>query len=512
MARNQARSEQFAFSRRQGRSDASRVRLVQCRPPYHMTVFTMGGSMSDRRVDAVVIGSGQGGGPLAGAFARAGRRTVLIERAHIGGTCINEGCTPSKTMVASARVAYLARRAGDYGVDCGATSVDLARVVVRKRAMVRRFRAGSERRLATSGVEVMSADARFVGERRIEARAPDGATHTLSADVVIIDTGSRPARPPIPGLDDVPTLDSTSIMELEVVPEHLLVLGGGYVGLEFAQMFRRFGSRVTVIQRDEQLLPREDADVADAVAKVLGEDGIDVVLGAETTRVSCTEQRIALTVRRNSGPGTIEGSHLLVATGRTPNTESLDAAAGGVALDARGFVRVDARLATSAPGVYAVGDVTGGPAFTHISYDDFRILRTNLLEGGSATTQGRLVPYVVYIDPQLGRVGLTQREAAERGQNIDVATMPMSSIARALETDESRGFVKVLVDRETHRILGCAVLGIEGGEVMSMLQLAMMGDLPYTALRNAVFAHPTLAESLNNLFAPLDPASQTRSA
>ncbi|HEY7876686.1 MAG TPA: mercuric reductase [Gemmatimonadaceae bacterium] len=461
--------------------------------------------MNARHVDALVIGSGQGGGPLAGALARAGRRTVLIERSHIGGTCINEGCTPSKTMVASARVAYLARRAEDYGVRCDNVRVDLPHVVDRKRAIVRSFRSGSERRLTASGVEVLFADARFTGERRIEARAADGSTQTLTADLVIIDTGARPSRPSIPGLGDVPALDSTSIMELETLPGHLLVLGGGYVGLEFAQMFRRFGSRVTVIDRGPQLVTHEDADVAGAVLAILRDDGIDVVLRAETTHAARTADGVTLTVQVANEMRTVTGTHLLVATGRTPNTDTLAAVEGGVALDERGFVRVDARLATTARGVYAVGDVKGGPGFTHISYDDFRILRANLLEGGTATTEGRLVPYVMFIDPQLGGVGLTEREALAHGHKIAIGTLPMANVARAIETAETRGFMKVVVDRETQRILGAAVLGIEGGEVMSMLQLAMMGGLPYAALRDGVFAHPTLAESLNNLFGALTP-------
>lgn len=459
--------------------------------------------MGDTHVDALVIGSGQGGGPLAGEFARAGRRTVLIERRYIGGTCINDGCTPTKTMIASARVAYIANRAADFGVRCDDVSVDLAAVVARKRAIVTEFRQGSERRLSTAGVDVIFGDARFVGERRVEVRATDGTTRTLSAPIVIINTGDRPARPSISGLDHVSVLDSTSIMDLETLPPHLLVVGGGYVGVEFAQMFRRFGSRVTIVNRDAQLLVHEDADVADAVAAILREDGIDIVLDATTTRVAPTPNGVLLDLTTGGVPRRIEASHMLIATGRVPNTDTLQADAAGVALDERGHIKVDDRLATTAPGVYAIGDVKGGPAFTHISYDDFRILRANLLRGGAASTAGRLVPYTVYIDPQLGGIGLTEREARAQRRNVAIAMMPMKQVARAIEVAEPRGLMKVVVDSDTQRILGCAVLGLQGGEIMSMLQLAMMGDLPYTTLRDAVFAHPTLAESLNNLFAGL---------
>jgi pyruvate/2-oxoglutarate dehydrogenase complex dihydrolipoamide dehydrogenase (E3) component len=461
--------------------------------------------MADLHVDALVIGSGQGGGPLAGAFARAGRHTILIERRYIGGTCINDGCTPTKTMIASARVAHLAKRASDFGVRCGDVSVDLPAVLARKRAVVTDFRQGSEHRLATAGVEVIFGDARFVGERRVEVHVTDGSTRTLSADTVIINAGARPARPQIPGLDQVSALDSTSIMELEMLPTHLVVIGGGYVGVEFAQMFRRFGSRVTIVNRDAQLLAHEDQDIADAVAAILREDGLDILLDAQPTRVAPIPNGVRLEVTAHGNARRIEASHVLVATGRVPNTDALHAGAAGIAVDPRGYITVDERLATTAPGVYAIGDVKGGPAFTHISYDDFRILRTNLLQGGAATTAGRLVPYTVFIDPQLGGIGLTERQARAQRRNVAVAMMPMSHVARAVEVAEPRGLMKVVVDRDTSRLLGCAVLGLEGGEIMSMLQLAMMGDLPYTTLRDAVFAHPTFAESMNNLFAGLTP-------
>lgn len=461
--------------------------------------------MADLHVDALVIGSGQGGGPIAGAFANAGRRTVLVERRFIGGTCINDGCTPTKTMIASARVAYLAKRAPDFGIQCGDVTVDFPAVIARKRAIVTDFRESSERSLAAAGVEVMFGDATFVGQRRVEVRAANGSSRTLSASTVVINTGARPARPPIHGLDRVPALDSTSIMELRALPAHLLVVGGGYVGVEFAQMFRRFGSRVTIVSRGAQLLAHEDTDIADAVATILRDDGIDLLLDADATAVEQTPNGVRLDVMSRGSSRRIDATHLLVATGRVPNTETMHLERAGIATGAGGHITVDERLATTASGVYAIGDVKGGPAFTHISYDDFRILRANLLNGGAATVSGRLVPYTVFIDPQLGGIGLTERAARAQRRNIAVATMPMSHVARALEVAEPRGLMKVIVERDTRRILGCAVLGLEGGEIMSMLQVAMMGNLPYTVLRDGVFAHPTFAESVNNLFAGLTP-------
>jgi pyruvate/2-oxoglutarate dehydrogenase complex dihydrolipoamide dehydrogenase (E3) component len=456
--------------------------------------------------DAIVIGAGQAGGPLSTALANAGWKTAIIERVHVGGTCINEGCTPTKTMVASARVAYLARRGADYGVHTGPVIIDMVKVRQRKRDIVDSFRSGSERSIErAAGLDLLMGEASFTGPKTLEVLLNAGETRQLTASAIFINAGERPAKLALAGIENVPTLDSTSIMELDTVPEHLLIIGGGYVGLEFGQMFRRFGSQVTIIQRGAFLLSREDPDVAGEVANILREDGIEVLLETKPVRVEQTAQgTIHLTVQTPAGERTLSGSHLLAAAGRVPNSDWLNLDAAGIQTDKRGSIQVNERLETNVPGIYALGDVKGGPAFTHISYDDFRIIRTNLLENGKASTRERLVPYTVFIDPQLGRVGMSETEARAHGHNIKVAKMPMNYVARALEVDESRGFMKAVVDAGTGQILGCAVLGIEGGEIMAVLQMAMMGKVPYKVLRDAVFAHPTLAESLNNLFSTLD--------
>jgi pyruvate/2-oxoglutarate dehydrogenase complex dihydrolipoamide dehydrogenase (E3) component len=457
--------------------------------------------MSPDHFQAIVIGSGQGGTPLCMALAKAGLRTALIERQHVGGTCVNTGCTPTKTLLASGRVAYLARRSVGYGIHVGSVRTDMERVRQRKRDIVNRFRSGIQKRIErTAALELICGEASFSGPNSVRVRLQDGGQRALTGETIFINAGARPSVPPLDGLKGVPFLDSTSIMELETVPEHLLVLGGGYVGLEFGQMFRRFGSRVTIVHSGAHLLDREDSDVAHAVAGILEQDGIELLLNAQASHVARLDSQIQLTVRVGNGVVELVGSHLLVATGRVPNTDSLNVSAAGIALDGGGFIRVNGKLETSGEGIFALGDIKGGPAFTHIAYDDFRILRTNLIEKGNATTDGRLVPYTVFIDPQLGRVGPTEEEARAQKKNIRVARMPMTFVARALELDESRGFMKSIVDADTGHILGAAVLGLEGGEIMSMLQLAIIGKLRYTDLRDGVFAHPTLAESLNNLF------------
>lgn len=461
------------------------------------------------KFDAVIIGAGQAAKPLAIALGKAGWKTAVIERKEVGGSCINFGCTPTKAMAASARVAYLARRADDYGVRTGAVEVDLASVIRRKNEIVSRFRDSVRKSFEDAdNVELIFGHAAFDDPHALAVRLNAGGSRKLAARHVFINTGTRAAIPPVPGLDRVPMLDASSILELDTLPRHLLIIGGSYIGLEFGQMFRRFGSEVSIIQRGPQLLPREDPDVAEAVSRILAEDGLRIYVGADVLDAGRGQgdDQAVLNLRLPFGPTRLAGSHVLVATGRTPNSDDLGLAAAGVETDDAGYIKVNERLETGVPGIYALGDVKGGPAFTHISYDDYRVLKSNLLENGHATVSGRPVPYAVFIDPQLGRIGLTEEQARQGGRRIIVARLPMHRVARAVETGEPRGFMKAVLDADSGLILGCAVLGPEGGELMAMLQLAMMGGIPYTRLRDAIFAHPTLAESLNTLFAAVEPA------
>jgi pyruvate/2-oxoglutarate dehydrogenase complex dihydrolipoamide dehydrogenase (E3) component len=452
--------------------------------------------------DVLILGSGQAGNPLSSDFVKAGRRVALIERAEVAGTCINYGCTPTKTMVASAQRAWQARHARELGIDVAAVRVNMEQVRARKRKIVEQFRASSEKRFASGQPELVRGEARFVTPKEIVVALKVGGERRMTADTIVINTGDSPTVPSIPGLAGVPYLDNVSLMELDAVPEHLLVLGGGYEAVEFGQMFRRFGSEVTVLERGKHLLGHEDVDISEALEAILREDGVTIETGANAARVDGGPG--GATVRLRGGKS-ISGSHLFIAVGRSPNTKELNLDAAGVKTDEHGHVKVDEELRTNVPGIYAVGDVKGGPAFTHVSYDDYRILRDNLITGkGGRKTTDRMTVYVVYMDPQLGRVGMTEAEARQSGRRIKVARMPVTSIARATETGETRGLLKAVVDAETEQILGAAILAPEGGELMSMFELAMMGKLRYSALEDAVFAHPAYAESLNTLWGHLE--------
>lgn len=463
--------------------------------------------MAQRHFDAVIIGSGQGGNPLAKATAKHGWNTAVIERRYPGGTCVNDGCTPSKTVDASARVAYLARRGADFGVNTGDISIDLTKVYERKQSLLMASRKNITKSLETSeNSTLLMGQASFAEEQptdgtyRIDVALNDGGTESITADRVFLNTGERPHIPEVEGLKKLPILDSTAMLDLQEVPEHLLVLGAGYIALEFAQMYLRFGSKVTVIERGERIAQHEDDDVAECLRGILTEDGLNIMTCSAVTRALGSAGDITLELVTDNGPVTLKGTHLLVATGRTPNVEPLHLERVGVTQKESGHVVVNDRLETSAKNIWALGDVKGGPAFTHISYDDYRILRTNLLEGGNASIKDRLLTYCMFTDPELARFGLNEADAKKQGKNVRVAAIPMKWMARANEMNEPRGMMKALVDPETKQILGATILGVDGGEVAAQLQIAMMGKLPYTALREGIFAHPTKSEALNTLF------------
>ncbi len=450
-------------------------------------------------VDVLIIGSGQAGAPLSWRLARAGRRVVLAERGHLGGTCVNEGCTPTKTFIASAEAAHRARRAGELGIETGPVRVDWPRVLQRKRDIVETWRGGVASNVEKAAPELTLArgHARFTGPRTVVV-----GEDVFEADVVIVNTGGRPRIPPIPGLEDVPYLDSTSVMEVERVPEHLVVLGGGYIGCEFAQAFARFGSRVTILQAGPHLLDREDQDVSEALEEAFREEDIELRLGARATRVEAAGDELRVTLEGDDEP--VTGSHLLVATGRVPNTGELGCDAAGIELDERGYVVVDDHYRTSVEGVYAVGDCTGGPQFTHTSWDDHRIL-FDLLHGDERRTrEDRLVPHATFTDPQVARVGLSEREARERGLEVEVATLSFGRIARAYETARPAGLVKVLLDPKSERLVGATVVGAEGAELVSVYEMLMAADAPASALVDAEMIHPSFAEGLQTAVMRLD--------
>jgi pyruvate/2-oxoglutarate dehydrogenase complex dihydrolipoamide dehydrogenase (E3) component len=453
------------------------------------------------KYDAIVIGSGQAGNPLSQKLADHGWTVALIEKEHLGGTCVNTGCTPTKTMVASAQVAHYARNAAKWGVRTGEVSVDLPRIVARKDQIVNQWRTGLEKKVQQrKSLHLHRGQARFVGPRRLRV-----GDQELESERIFINTGTRVDLPRLEGLDRIDYLTNASIMQLSAVPEHLLVLGGGYIGLEFGQMFRRFGSRVTVVHRNEHILPREDPDVTQELQKALEGEGVRFVLNAQTSRVEKRNGQVVLEVEAGGRHETISGSHLLVATGRRPNTDDLGLDKAGVAVDRQGFVRVNSRLETNVPGVWALGDVKGGPAFTHISFNDYQIVYANLIEGKSLTTDNRLVPYSVFTDPQLGRVGMTEKEARAAGRRLKIGKIPMSWVARAIERDETAGLMKLVVDAATDHILGASILATEGGELVQILGFVMLAGAPYTLLKGAVYIHPTLAEGFWTLMEEVKP-------
>ncbi|MHA6692788.1 mercuric reductase [Devosia sp. A449] len=449
--------------------------------------------------DAVVIGSGEGGKYLAWHLAQSGQKVAVIERRWIGGSCPNINCLPSKNEIWSAGVARIVSRAGEFGVTTGPVSVDMAKVVQRKRAMVESLVAFHLERYKATGAELIMGNARLVAPQMIEVALNDGGTRRLAAKKLFLNLGTHASIPPVPGLVEAEPLTHIEALDLDRLPDHLIVLGGGYVGLELAQAYRRFGSRVTVIDHGSRLLRREDPDVSQEVQRILEADDVEVLLSATVERVEGRSgEHIRADIRTPDGAITIEGTDLLVAAGRTPNTRGIGLEDAGVALTDRGYVQVNDRLESTAPNIWAIGECAGSPQFTHASLDDFRVIRDNLA-GGNRTTAGRMVPYCMFIDPPLARIGLSEAEARASGIDVRVAKLPMKAVLRTRTTGETAGFMKALVN-DDDQILGFTMIGSDAGEVMAVVQAAMLGQLPYGELRDAILAHPTMAEGLNALF------------
>jgi len=461
--------------------------------------------------DVLILGSGQGGKLLAWHLARSGQRVAVVERRWVGGSCPAVACLPSKNELWSARVAHLARHADQFGTLTGTVATDMASVRQRKQDMIDREIAFHLNAYQTSGAELIMGSGRFVGSKTIEVALNDGGTRVLAGGKVVINVGTHAAIPDIPGLEAARALTHIEALEIDALPPHLVVLGGGYVGLELAQAYRRFGSRVTVIEAGPQLVGREDSDVADEMQRLLGGEGVEFCVRAEPLGVrGRSGEEVSMTVRTSSGERMIVGSHLLAAVGRVPNTAGIGLEKAGVELDGRGYIRVNERLETSAPEVWALGECAGSPQFTHVSVDDFRIVRDNLA-GGKRSTSDRLVPYCMFTDPPLARVGLSEGEAQRQGTIVRVAKLPMSSVLRTEATDETQGFMKVVVAADDDRILGFTMIGSEAGEVMAAMQTAMLANLPYPKLREAVITHLTIAEGLGPLLSNVPSRSGNRS-
>ena len=457
------------------------------------------------RFEALILGSGAGGKLLAWHLARSGRRTAVVERQWVGGSCPNVNCMPSKNEIWSAHVAHVAQHAAEFGTTTGRVAIDMVRVRQRKRDMVDGQIAGHLRHYKDSGAGLIMGSGRFVAPKTLEVRLNDGGTRVLTADQIFLNLGTHATIPDVPGLVAASPLTNIEALELDHVPPHLIVLGGGYVGLEFAQAYRRFGSRVTIIQQGAQLLSQEDRDISDEMLRLLSGEGIECLVAAQTLRVHGRSGKdVTLAVRTPAGEQRIEGSDILVAVGRTPNTAGIGLEEAGVELDVRGYVRVNERLETTASDVWAIGECAGSPHFTHASVDDFRIIKNNLA-GGKRSTRDRLIPYCVFTDPPLAHVGLSEGDAGRQGVTARVATLPMSEVLRVQAMGERPGFMKALVSGSDDRILGFTMIGPEAGEVVAAVQAAMLAELPYPKLRDAVLAHLTMAEGLGPLLSNVPP-------
>ena len=459
-----------------------------------------------KEYDAIVIGAGQAGVPLSKKLAEAGKKTLIIEKRFIGGTCVNDGCTPTKTWVASAKAAYMAAHSDFLGVNVKDYKVDMAQIKKRKDDIVMKSRMGGQKAIEnTKNLDLIFGEAMFTGEKEILIELNEGGTLQVKAGLIFIDTGAKTLIPDIEGLKDTGYLTSTTILELDEVPEHLLIVGANYIGMEFGQMFGRFGSKITMLEKAARVLSREDEDIAEAMHKILTDEDITIYTNAQALSFKETKKgNIKATVSIAGKEEEIKCSHVLIAIGREPQTEALQLDKTGVKVDEKGFIVVDDKLETNVKGIYALGDVKGGPAFTHIAYNDYTIVFRNLFEGTDYTTKERPLPYCMFTDPQLGRIGISEEEAKKQKLKVKIVKLPMEHVARAIEVGDTRGFMKAVVDPVTKKILGAAVLGTEGGEVMSVLQMAMEGDITYDRIRYCVFAHPTYSESLNNLFLGLE--------
>jgi len=459
-----------------------------------------------KKYDAIVIGAGQAGTPLSKRLAIAGYKTAIIEKRLVGGTCINDGCTPTKAMVASAKLAYNAAKCDDMGIHIKGFTVDLPLIKKRKDDIVKTFHDGSQKGIETTkDLDLLFGEAFFTGEKTISVKLNDGGTEEYTADLIFINAGAKTIIPDIPGLNNIDYLTSTSILELETIPEHLLVIGASYIGMEFGQMFLRFGSKVTMLEASPRALPKEDIDVAEEVVQILEDEGITFYSDAKVTKLTKKANgQVEAELSVGGKTKHIICSHVLVAAGRKPQTEALQLQKAGVELDERGYVKVNDKLETNIKGIYALGDVKPGPAFTHVAYNDYTIVHRNLVEKANLSIKDRLIPYCMFTDPPLGRVGITEAEAKKQKLNYLVAKLPMKHVARAIEVGETRGFMKAVVDADTKKILGVAILGEEGGEIVSVMQMAMMGGITYDQIRFMMFAHPTYSESLNNLFMKLE--------
>lgn len=453
------------------------------------------------RYEILVIGSGEAGKHLTWTMAQAGHRTAVVERKYIGGSCPNIACLPSKNVIRSAKANWFARHGTEYGIQRGAVSTDMKGVLNRKRKMVEGEVQFHLDRFKATGAELIRGEARFVAPKTVEVQLNQGGRRMIAGDRVFLDLGSRSLIPGISGLAAAKPMTHVEALDLDHLPEHVIVLGGGYVGLELAQALRRFGSEVTLIERSRQIAAAEDPDVAQALLENFASEGIEVLLDTRVRNVEgLSGEKVRIVAENSHREEMIEGTDLLVATGRTPNTQGIGLEAAGVELDARGYIQVNERLETSAESVWAMGDCAGSPHFTHVAFDDFRVVRDNL-NGGSRTTRERLIPFCMFTDPELARVGLNESEAKRRGVGYRLAKMPMAAVLRAVTLGETRGLVKILIDTQSDRILGFTALGVEGSEMMAAVQTAIIGGLPYTVLRDAIFTHPTAAEGLNFLLA-----------